>query len=300
MVDKSRQSTSIQKGNRIIIFGVPSNITNEEIKDETECADVFRLQKKNLTPNDQTTNTSPVVLTFMDSPPLEVFIGLQRFKTKLFIPNPTRCFKCQRFGHIAQSCRAKARCPRCSEEHDYNNCPLKASASAPDAVRLKCPNCGDDHSAAYKGCKSFLTAKEITTIKVINKFSYAEATKKYLSNPSTLTSVELPRNRATVNLKLVENINFPVLSMPVGLPLVDQVITQDTDSNPSAAPSIQQIIKETSHADIQPIIKFFSILSHIMQSPNIQLFCSALDKFMSDYLSKFMKPSSTINIEQNG
>ncbi|GBO11583.1 hypothetical protein AVEN_202519-1 [Araneus ventricosus] len=33
-----------------------------------------------------------------------------------FIPNPLRCFKCQRFGHSQTNCRGTLTCARCAEK----------------------------------------------------------------------------------------------------------------------------------------------------------------------------------------
>ena len=37
-------------------------------------------------------------------------------KVKTLIPNPLRCYKCQRFGHHKFNCRRNATCARCGEE----------------------------------------------------------------------------------------------------------------------------------------------------------------------------------------
>ena len=44
----------------------------------------------------------------------------------------TRCYKCNKFGHSSQSCKAKEVCPRCSEGHKLVDC---------KATTLKCANC---------------------------------------------------------------------------------------------------------------------------------------------------------------
>ena len=36
---------------------------------------------------------------------------------KQYITMPLRCFKCNRFGHIAEKCRGKKRCAKCGREH---------------------------------------------------------------------------------------------------------------------------------------------------------------------------------------
>ncbi|GFX25495.1 hypothetical protein TNCV_1407611 [Trichonephila clavipes] len=43
-----------------------------------------------------------------------------------YIPNPLRCFNCQRYGHSKNVCRGQPTCPRCGEVgHDSNDCGKK-------------------------------------------------------------------------------------------------------------------------------------------------------------------------------
>ncbi|GFX63647.1 uncharacterized protein TNCV_2824331 [Trichonephila clavipes] len=46
-----------------------------------------------------------------------------RPKVREYIPNPLRCFNCQRYGHSKNVCRGQPTCPRCGEVgHDSNDC----------------------------------------------------------------------------------------------------------------------------------------------------------------------------------
>lgn len=80
---------------------------------------------------------------------------------------PTQCAKCQEFGHGSQNCHLKARCIRCAEQHDSNQCtylPKRMSDKGnevPDITqkvpvsKLKCANCKKPgHTANYKGCEA--------------------------------------------------------------------------------------------------------------------------------------------------
>ena len=62
--------------------------------------------------------------------------------TREYVPNsgPTRCFKCQRFGHRAPRCQDSApTCSTCAEKgHEYHSCSSSIT---------KCANCKDSHSA---------------------------------------------------------------------------------------------------------------------------------------------------------
>lgn len=77
------------------------------------------------------------------------------YKTEAYVQPPTRCFKCQGFGHTAPKCRNRERCARCAGEHDTRKCGSSYS---------RCVNCGEPHSARYRGCYAYFKAVCITAI----------------------------------------------------------------------------------------------------------------------------------------
>jgi hypothetical protein len=88
-------------------------------------------------------------------------MGLYNVKVSLYVPNPIRCFKCQRFGHGKGQCNGKLKFFKCSEEDhegfDCNNNP-------------KCSNCSQPHMASSKDCQYFLKEKEIQKVKSEKKY----------------------------------------------------------------------------------------------------------------------------------
>ena len=92
------------------------------------------------------------------------------YSVREYIPPPIRCFKCQRFCHVASQCRDKIRCAKFGGDHEYDKWDK-------DAV-LKCCNCVGNHSAAYGGCEKHKEAREVQKVKIVNKVCYAEAIKK--------------------------------------------------------------------------------------------------------------------------
>ena len=71
-----------------------------------------------------------------------------QFTTRKYQPEPTRCFNCQAFGHLARECRSPARCAICALPHDTRQCPEKTK----DKMSYKCANCKGQHSAANNRC----------------------------------------------------------------------------------------------------------------------------------------------------
>ena len=59
--------------------------------------------------------------------PGEVKIGYLFFRVKQYVPRPLRCFRCNRYGHVAGHCRGKLRCSICGGKHKYSEC----SAASP-------------------------------------------------------------------------------------------------------------------------------------------------------------------------
>ncbi|GFW87087.1 uncharacterized protein TNCV_3173001 [Trichonephila clavipes] len=71
--------------------------------------------------------TKHLILTF-NSPklPSTIKAGYLNCKIRPYIPNPLRCFKCQRFGHSQTSCRGQLTCSRCAAVgHFSTDCTLE-------------------------------------------------------------------------------------------------------------------------------------------------------------------------------
>jgi len=191
----NRASLDLENYEKVIIFGVNTEITDEEIKSETKAISVKRLFKKSETGTGRI-ETESVILTYVTDPPKTVQIGFQSYKTKTFIPLPTRCWRCQRFGHAESTCRGKVTCPRCAENHKFENCPLATNekeatgSNADHNASLLCVNCGQQHSAAYRRCPEFIKSKEIAKIKTIFKLTYSQATKKMKEDQETIPKLQ--------------------------------------------------------------------------------------------------------------
>jgi hypothetical protein len=114
--------------------------------------------------------TPVVILTFAQpEPPKEIKAGYLVIKVDVFVPNPLRCFKCQKFGHHQSTCSKPSICARCSQPaHDDEPCK--------DPV--KCPNCSGEHPAFFNTCPNWLQEKEVCRIKVTQGISFPEARKR--------------------------------------------------------------------------------------------------------------------------
>ena len=67
--------------------------------------------------------------------PEHIDIGYLKAPTRLYIPNPQRCFQCQKFGHTKNSYKGKAVCAGCGKEgHTLDDCTNEP----------KCVNCEEN------------------------------------------------------------------------------------------------------------------------------------------------------------
>ena len=78
--------------------------------------------------------------------PLLMKINKQEYSVRPYVAEALRCYRCHRYGHTKQQCKAKQEvCQTCGRQgHSSSWC--KASQE-------KCCNCGDEHSAGYTNCR---------------------------------------------------------------------------------------------------------------------------------------------------
>jgi len=114
--------------------------------------------------------SSIYILTFNHcNLPESVLLGWTKCSVRLYIPRPRRCYKCQGFGHGANTCRQLAgRCSNCSLEMHELPCTRDA----------KCANCGGNHPATSTTCPVYCTEQEILATQAKECISYIDAKKK--------------------------------------------------------------------------------------------------------------------------
>ena len=110
---------------------------------------------------------------------------------EVYIPNPLRCFNCQRFGHHENGCPELpgSVCEKCGLgdfDHHTNACKNEA----------KCVNCHKNHQSKSNQCEIWKKEKEIMKIKVTQKITYLEA-KKIQENQPEITFAKVVQSLNT-------------------------------------------------------------------------------------------------------
>lgn len=147
-----------------------------------------------------------LILTFQgEYLPTKIPVGFEWCKVRQYIPNPRRCFKCQRYGHIINNCRNKERCANCGAcEHTH-------SKDSPCTKKANCVNCGEEHPAYDRHCQKWILEKEVQKLKVEKDISFpmarrlAEQIKGPVTYASVTTITPSPRNSPRKRVQLDPN-----------------------------------------------------------------------------------------------
>ncbi|GFS78274.1 uncharacterized protein TNCV_3172251 [Trichonephila clavipes] len=211
-----------------------------EILDGFSDQGVIQVRRITIKKDNSVIPTKLLILTFnRPKLPTTIKAGYLNCKIRPYIPNPLRCFKCQRFGHSQNSCRGQLTCSRCAAVgHSSTDCTLEP----------KCINCSQIHTADSKLCPKWKTEKEIQTIKTNRNISYFEArqliapqfsqTYAQVAKPSIATSTtQTDENITQVKCPPLQILK-PLLSVP----------------HPNASPSItsNSTSSSTTQANLLP------------------------------------------------
>ncbi|XP_055938130.1 uncharacterized protein LOC129968299 [Argiope bruennichi] len=199
----------------VITCGELFNVSLEEITQKLSSKGMTHVRRITIRRDGKLLETKHLVLTFNSTKvPESIKAGYLKLPVKAFIPNPLRCFKCQRFGHSKANCRGKLTCARCAETgHESTDCTSKEKCTS---------NCKEEHTFFSRACPKWKLVKEIVTTKVKKDVSFQEARRLVLEQ--TLTE---GRSYASVTKSLR---NCEVQTKP------GTILSSDSDSDLISSP----------------------------------------------------------------
>ena len=93
-----------------------TDMTEVEIRDELKDQGVIGVNRVTLKKEGKAIPTNTLFLTFGSLElSKEITVGYLKVKVALFVPNPMRCFNCNKFGHMSQHCKVAAKCTGCGK-----------------------------------------------------------------------------------------------------------------------------------------------------------------------------------------
>ncbi|KAG1658849.1 RNA-directed DNA polymerase from mobile element jockey [Nymphon striatum] len=171
-----------------------------ELLQELKSQGITSVKKILITKNGKRITTGTIILTFnIPEPPKSIKAAYLNVCVDKYIPNPLRCYKCQKFGHHQTSCKHEAVCGRCGEaNHTDDGCEKTPC----------CVNCKGKHPSYSRECPNFTLEKKIVTYKYNNNTTFPEARKMVLSLYSTTsyakvaaTNIKKDASTQTVNVE---------------------------------------------------------------------------------------------------
>lgn len=195
-------------------------------------------------PDGKLMDTSTTVLTFDTSTlPTQVKICFQYVDVVPFIPEPMRCFHCQRFSHLSGRCPEKEKPGICTcgglmirdGDHVCENPP-------------KCRNCDGDHRSNFKKCPVYMQEYKIEQVRVVDNISYAAARKQVMAGSMT-------KNGTYSQVTATQRRTLPEQPPPPALFNADQLIA-------ALKPLLKALVADAVTECLRALLAPGSLLTH--------------------------------------
>ena len=152
-------------------------------------------------------STYTLFLTF-GSPelPKEITVGYLKVKVALFVPNPMRCFNCNKFGHTSQRCKVAAKCTGCGKDNHEGQC---------EGPTL-CSNCNGPHASSANDCPVWQKEKEIQRVRVEKRISFPEARQLVEAKmPTVITATSASTRRESKSVQCQTSLTWVFSDRPL-------------------------------------------------------------------------------------
>ena len=98
-------------------------MSEEELMEGMSGENVSHVRRITTYRDGQRRDTSLLVLTFNYAVlPLKITCGYLSYEVRPFVPNPLRCFSCQKFGHGKNTCKQSPLCADCAQPAHEGSC----------------------------------------------------------------------------------------------------------------------------------------------------------------------------------
>ncbi|GBO17031.1 hypothetical protein AVEN_80578-1 [Araneus ventricosus] len=231
----------------VISCGELLNESVEKITEELNSQGVTHVRRITIRRDGQLLNTKHLILTFDSAKlPEHIKAGYMRLSVRTYIPNPLRCFKCQRFGHSKTSCRGTLTCARCAEVgHESTDCTRSE----------KCVNCKGEHTSFSRNCSAWKQEREIISTKIKKQISYREARKLIKAQTPTPGNSYVSAVKKSFSAPSVQtnpDASAVTCSKPSDSTATASPITNlPIPSSPSVAPVSEEALASTDFTDFK-------------------------------------------------
>ena len=204
----------------------------EEIQMELLDQGVTNIKRISIKKNGKYIETNTYILSFnAPSTPNQIKIGFERVNVEKYIPNPLRCFNCQKFGHHQTKCTKPPTCMNCGVDGEHTDCQEEP----------KCKNCNGNHAANSRNCEIWKKEKEISKIKYTKNITFPEARKlaetvKYSDMAKKTETITYKQsNQITENNQrmITENLYFLINELKNLILEIKNLIKKPTHHEPS-------------------------------------------------------------------
>lgn len=274
----------VAKPIKIVIRGLPIDVTEEEIKLDLESRNfqiiaVHQLTKRktgNKMPlyQVQLPNTTQSKEIFKINKMFNMIIGIENYRSPF---KTTQCFACQFYHHSSESCFMKVRCVKCGQGHKSQDCP-HGPGKIPEEFLLCC-NCKGKHPASYRACP------------------------KFPENRSR-NKPQQPRNFQNFNFSqnLQNSTNFPGANAPRGAPATYAQAAQSQFSTSSPAlipnPVYKQAALKNLTVQAEECISTFDQIKNLLKETNELLGINTISDILKSVISLNEKLRKGITQEQ--
>ncbi|XP_055944457.1 uncharacterized protein LOC129975419 [Argiope bruennichi] len=189
--------STLTSSNGVVTCGEVFHTPVEEIKKDLENQGMTNVRRITIRRDGKLLYTKHLILTFrLSKLPECIKAGYMRLATRPYIPNPLRCFKCQRFGQSEVSCRGTVTCARCRENGHESS----------EFTRQE--KCTSSNTSFSRSCPSWQFERKIVKEKLIIGISHTEAKKAVRARLPTSGLTYVAATKSTQFIPIILDSDF--------------------------------------------------------------------------------------------